>query len=159
MINIKGPAGLSKRARNRIVIAITNCCRTVGGQGLLLSYTDVHLWGDLIHRDAFPTANTRMPCNQYMLQRYCLSGGPVAQRLRVRAVPPEKFRWLAGARRLFRSTYCDGVRSCMSRSRQHPRRIPVATGMMQSRGHKSKQKHNAGGTKIKGMAVKKRPDV
>ncbi len=31
MINIKGAAGRAKRAINRIVIAITNCYRTVGG--------------------------------------------------------------------------------------------------------------------------------
>ncbi len=55
MINIKGAAGLAKRAINRILIAITNCYRTVGGQGLLLSYTDVHPSGD---GEAFPTVGT-----------------------------------------------------------------------------------------------------
>ncbi len=56
MINIKGAAGLAKRAINRIVIARTNCYRTVGGQGLLLSYTDVHPLGD---GEAFPTVGTK----------------------------------------------------------------------------------------------------
>ena len=41
MINIKGAAGLAKRAINRIVIAITNCYRTAGGQGLLFIYREI----------------------------------------------------------------------------------------------------------------------
>ncbi len=41
MINIKGVSGLAKRAINRIVIAITNCYRTVSGQGPLFIYRDI----------------------------------------------------------------------------------------------------------------------
>ena len=56
MINIKGAAGLAKRAINRIVIVITNCYQTVGGQGFLLSYTDVYPSSD---GEAFPTVGTK----------------------------------------------------------------------------------------------------
>ena len=45
--------------------------------------------------------------------------------------------------------FCDGVRSCMSKSR----RMPVATGITQS------QKHKARSTMIKGMVVTKRAKV
>ncbi len=41
MINIKDAAGLAKRAINRMVIAITNCHRTAGGQGPLFIYRDI----------------------------------------------------------------------------------------------------------------------
>ena len=41
MINIKGAAGLAKRAINRIVIAVTNCYRTAGEQGPLFIYRDI----------------------------------------------------------------------------------------------------------------------
>ncbi len=56
MINMKGAAGLAKIAINRTVIAITNCYRTVGGQALILSYTDVHPSGD---GEAFPIVGTK----------------------------------------------------------------------------------------------------
>ena len=42
MIDIKGAAGLARRAISRIVIAITNCCRFKGGQGLLFMYRDIY---------------------------------------------------------------------------------------------------------------------
>lgn len=49
--------GLAQRAIIHEVIAITNCFRTVGGQGLLLSYPDVaHPPGD---REAFPTVDIK----------------------------------------------------------------------------------------------------
>ncbi len=41
MINIKGAAGLAKRAINRIVIVITNCYQTAGGQGPLFIYRNI----------------------------------------------------------------------------------------------------------------------
>lgn len=41
MINIKGTAGLAKRAINSIVIAITNFYRTASGQDSLFIYKDV----------------------------------------------------------------------------------------------------------------------
>ena len=46
MMNIGGAAGLAKRAIRSEVIAITNCYRTAGGQGLLFSYNRYY--------DAFP---------------------------------------------------------------------------------------------------------
>ena len=42
MINIKDAAGLAKRAINRIVIAISNCYQTAGGQGPLFIYKDIY---------------------------------------------------------------------------------------------------------------------
>ncbi len=56
MINIKGAAGPANGAINHIVIVITNCYRTVGGQGFLFSYTDVYPSSD---GEAFPTVGTR----------------------------------------------------------------------------------------------------
>ena len=58
MINIKSPTGLAKRAINSIVIAITNCYRTTGGQDFYLS-TEI----SALRQD------TQIPCRQPMLQR------------------------------------------------------------------------------------------
>ncbi len=55
MINIKGAAGLAKRAINRIVIVITNCYRTAGGQGPLFIYRDICPWAG--YTDALQTAH------------------------------------------------------------------------------------------------------
>ncbi len=55
MINIKGAAGLTKRVINRIVIAITNCYRTAGGQGPLFIYRDICPWAG--YTDAVQTAH------------------------------------------------------------------------------------------------------
>ena len=41
MINIKSAADLAKPAINRIIIAITNCYQTAGGQGPLFNYRDI----------------------------------------------------------------------------------------------------------------------
>ena len=54
MINVKGAAGLAKRVINRIVIAITNCYRTAGGQGPLFIYRDICPWAR--YTDALQTA-------------------------------------------------------------------------------------------------------
>ncbi len=42
MINIKNAAGLAKRAINCIVIEITNCYQTAGGQDPLFLYKDIY---------------------------------------------------------------------------------------------------------------------
>ncbi len=55
MINIKGAAGLAKRAINRIVLAITNCYGTAGGQGLLFIYRDIFPWAG--YPDVLQTAH------------------------------------------------------------------------------------------------------
>ena len=43
MMNIKGAAGLAKRAINRIVIAITNCYRTAVSEASYLTTTDTEV--------------------------------------------------------------------------------------------------------------------
>ena len=55
MINIKGAAGLAKRAINRIVIAITNCYRTADGHGPLFIYRDICPWAG--YTDVMQTAH------------------------------------------------------------------------------------------------------
>ena len=58
MIFIKGGVGLVKRAINqRIIIAITNCCRNCSGQVLFSNYTDVCYQGAL-HIANLPTLGT-----------------------------------------------------------------------------------------------------
>ena len=61
---------LAQRVMNHELIAISNGYRTVDGQGLLLSYTEIHPQGD---QEAFLTADTEMSCDQSMLQRYYLA--------------------------------------------------------------------------------------
>ena len=75
MINIKGAAGLAKRAINRIVIVITNCYRTAGGQGPLFIYRDICPWAG--YTDALQTAHVTkiVSCKQPTdALRRCLRG-------------------------------------------------------------------------------------
>ena len=55
MINIKDAASLAKRVINRIVISITNCYQTAGGQGLLFIHRSI--CHQAVYKYALQTAN------------------------------------------------------------------------------------------------------
>ncbi len=55
LINIKGAAGLAKHAINRIVIAITNCYQTAGGQGPLFIHKNIYSYSG--YKNALQTVN------------------------------------------------------------------------------------------------------